>query len=295
MADAQLSPIHIILAASDSAEIDRIRSNIGQEFPFEIKIVENYLDLLVSVTKAQPHLVILGKIDNSNYLDICQSCHKIQANLPIVLVSSQEIISESFRQLVKNCGLTDAIGKDLLELNQLLQQLANTHQSSTNTSFELTIDLLTETPFPEADRVLEVRTAKDLSDLALIVGGTSVVEHRSLEPEITGQVMLAGLQEIVAISSNYFGTLAQGNYWRKAHGRSVTEFPSLLNWSADHFGKISCDENSLEQQLTAAELEALRSWVQNFINECERIIVDFSVILNNADLSDPAKDLLTKH
>ena len=282
MADAQLSPIHIILAASDSAEIDRIRSNIGQEFPFEIKIVENYLDLLVSVTKAQPHLVILGKIDNSNYLDICQSCHKIQANLPIVLVSSQEIISDSFRQLVKNCGLTDAIGKDLLELNQLLQQLVNTDQSSTNTSFELTIDLLTETSFPEANRVLEVSTVNDLSDLAS-------------EPEITGQAMLAGLQEIVAISSNYFGTLAQGNYWRKAHGRSVTEFPSLLNWSADHFGKISCDENSLEQQLTAAELEALRSWVQNFINECERIIVDFSVILNNADLSDPAKDLLTKH
>jgi hypothetical protein len=293
MTDAKLLPIHIILAASDLAEIDRLKSSVGQEFAGKLKVVENYLDLLASVTKSPPQLVILGKIDNSNYLDICQSCHKIQANLPIILLSSQEIISESFRQLVKNCGLTDVVAKDLLELNQLLQQLVNIHQPSINTSFELTIDRLTAEPFPEADRVLEIPTVNDLSDVP-IVRGASPVEDRASELEITGQVMLAGLQEIVAISSNYFGTLAQGNYWRKAHGRIVTEFPSLLNWSADHFGKISCDESSLERQLTAADLQALRSWVQNFINECERIIVDFSVILNNANLSASAKDLLIK-
>ena len=285
MTDAQLSPIQIILAASDPEEIDRIRSNIGQEFRCEIKVVENYHDLLANITESQPQLVILGKIDNSNYLDICENCHKIQVNLSIILLSTQEVISESFRQLVRNCGLTDVIAKDRLALNQILQKLVNIYQPPTNKSFELIVDRLTLQPLPEIDRS-PLPTVDNISDLPLIV--------RSSEPEITGQVMLAGLQEIVAISSNYFGTLAQGNYWRKAHGRIVDEFPSILNWSADHFGKISCDDRILTQQLTAADIQALRVWVQNFIKECERIIVDFSVILNNAALSESAKDLLTK-
>ena len=88
MTDAQLSPIQIILAASDPVEIDRIRSNMGQEFPYQIKIVENYRDLLANITESQPQLVILGKIDNSNYLDICENCHKIQVNLSIILMEN---------------------------------------------------------------------------------------------------------------------------------------------------------------------------------------------------------------
>ncbi len=276
MTDAQLSPIQIVLAASDPVEIDRIRSMIGQEFPCEIKIVENYHDLLVGVTNSKPKLVVLGKIDNSNYRDICHNCHQVQEDLLIVLLSSQETISDSFRQLVKNCGLTDVIAKDLMELNQLLQKLVNIYQPPTNTSFELMIDRLTLQPFPETDN------------------STDVIINKASEPEITGQIMLEGLQEIVAISSNYFGTLAQGNYWRKAHGRIVDKFPLISNWSADHFGKISCDEKVLTQQLTAADIQALRAWSQSFIKECERIIVDFGVVLNNAALSASAKDLLTK-
>jgi CheY-like chemotaxis protein len=294
MTDAQLSPIQILLAASDPVEIDRIRSNMGQEFPCEIKIVENYRDLLANITESQPQLVILGKIDNSNYLDICQNCHKVQEHLPIILLSSQEIISDSFRQLVKNCGLTDVIAKDLVVLNQLLQKLANIHQPPTNKSFELMIEQLTIQPLPETDRSAIASTADNSSDVTLIFHGASPVENRSSEPEIMGQVMLSSLQEIVAISSNYFGTLAQGNYWRKAHAKIGDEFPLIANWSADHFGKISCDQKILTQQLTAADIQTLRVWVQNFINECERIIVDFGVILDNADLSASAKDLLTK-
>lgn len=295
MADAKLPPIQIILAASDPVEIDQTRSSMGREFPFELRIVENYLDLLASVTQSPPQLVILGKIDNSNYLDICQRCHKIRADLPIILLSSQEIISDSFRQLVKNCGLTDVITKDLIALNQLLQKLFNIDQPPTNTSVDLMIDLVAEQPFPDVAQCPPIPTADNFSDVPLIVCGASPGENRSSKPEMTGQIMLTGLQEIVAISSNYFGTLAQGNYWRKAHGRIAAEFPLILNWSADHFGNISCDESSLERQLTAEDLQTLRIWVKNFIGECERIIVDFGIVLDNADLSASAKDLLTKH
>jgi CheY-like chemotaxis protein len=111
---------------------------------------------------------------------------------------------------------------------------------------------------------------------------------------ITGEMMLVALQEIAAIASNYFGALAQGNYWRKAHDRIVDEFPSLANWSADHFGKLGCNDNLLGEELTAEEVESLRIWVSIFIEECQRIIVDFGAILAIADLSDTAKQLLAQ-
>jgi hypothetical protein len=106
--------------------------------------------------------------------------------------------------------------------------------------------------------------------------------------------MLAALGEIVTITNNYFGPLAQGNYWRKSHTSIANDLPSLQNWSADHFSKISCNDIILEQELTNEDIQSLRIWVRIFIGECERIIVDFRVILNNSDLSSAAKDLLSE-
>ena len=105
--------------------------------------------------------------------------------------------------------------------------------------------------------------------------------------------MLAGLEEIVTISNNYFGPLAQGNYWRKTHARLVDEFPLIANWSADHFSKIDCQANILERELTDEDIQSLRVWVVMFIEECERIIVDYRTILDNSDLSPLAKNLLS--
>jgi CheY-like chemotaxis protein len=256
MTDADLSPIQILLAESDPVEVDRIKSNIEREFSCEMKIAKSYDELLSQIAQEQPQLVILGRIDRSNYLDICKECHKIQAGVQIVLLSTQGIISDSFRQLAKTCGLTDVITKDPTKLNQLLRQLDRpTRQQST------------KEPLKPIDRSLQ-------------------------EPKIPGKMMLIGLEEIVTISNNYFGPLAQGNYWRKAHARIVDEFPFVANWSADHFGKIGCNDSILDRELTAEDIQSLRIWVQMFIEECERIIVDFRSILNNSDLSPPAKDLL---
>lgn len=115
-----------------------------------------------------------------------------------------------------------------------------------------------------------------------------------LKPAITGQRMLTAMIEISEIGSNYFGALAQGNYWRKAHARIVDEFPSVRNWSADHFGKLDCNETILKEELTDEDIQSLRIWVGLFIEECQRIIVDFGEILNNSELSPTARQLLAK-
>ena len=106
--------------------------------------------------------------------------------------------------------------------------------------------------------------------------------------------MLSWLEEIIVISNNYFGPLAQGNYWRKSRARIVDEFPFVSNWSVDHFSKISCDETMLDRDLTDEDIQSLQVWTRMFIEECERIITDYRSILNNSNLSVLAKDLLIK-
>jgi hypothetical protein len=242
-----LPSTQILLAESDLLEVARIRAYIDREFQNRIKIVKNYNELLLDIIQVPPQIIILGRIDKLNYFEVCQACHKIWAELPIVLISRQEVINYSFRELIKNQGITEIISKDFTKLNELLQAL----------------DLQQLTNKPE-------------------------------QPIVTGEMMLTGLEEIVTISNSYFGSLAQGNYWRKAHARNVDQFPSLLNWSADHFSKLSCNVNILEQELSGKDIQAVQVWVNCFVEECERIIIDFRKILNDSNLSPLAKDILVK-
>ena len=261
-----LPPIKILLAESDLVEIERLQSSIDREFQSGIKTVRSYDDLLRQLTIDKPQLVILGKIDKSNYLDICKECYEILPNLPIVLLSTQVTISDSFRQLVKTCGLTDVIPKDSQNLNSLLQQLTASIRQQ-KVSAPKFVAAIPQSPQLQASIPIP-------------------------ESAIAGEIILNALREIVTITNNYFGPLAQGNYWRKAHARIIDEFPSMQYWSADHFSKLDCDESIRSQILTDEDLQSLRVWVQLFIEECERIIVDFRLILNDANLSSLAKDLL---
>ena len=282
MLDVELLPIRVLLAESDPLEIDRIRSTISREFQVGMKVAKSYHELLASIERERPQLVILGKIDRSSYAEIAQECHKIQASLPIVLLSSQGIIIDSFRQLVKTCGLTDVIGKNG-SLNQLLQQLAETISEQSDRQPLGKTDLSTQ------QNLTSEPLGKPTEPVAQLIRQPAA---KPLGQPISGKMMLAGLEEIVTISNNYFGPLAQGNYWRKTHARIVDEFPFIANWSADHFSKIDCQANILERELTDEDIESLQVWVMMFIEECERIIVDYRTILTNSNLSPSAKNLL---
>ena len=282
MLDVELPPIRVLLAESDPLEIDRIRSTISREFQVGMKVAKSYHELLASIERERPQLVILGKIDRSSYSEIAQECHKIQASLPIVLLSSQGIIIDSFRQLVKTCGLTDVIGKNG-SLNQLLQQLAETISEQSDRQPLGKTDLSTQ------QNLTSEPLGKPTEPVAQLIRQPAA---KPLGQPISGKMMLAGLEEIVTISNNYFGPLAQGNYWRKTHARIVDEFPFIANWSADHFSKIDCQANILERELTDEDIESLQVWVMMFIEECERIIVDYRTILTNSNLSPSAKNLL---
>jgi hypothetical protein len=268
MTTAALPSIKILLAEANPVEFDRIRSTVDQEFRDLIQVVQNYEDLLTRLTLDIPQLLLIGRIDKFNYFDICKECHNLRQNLPIVLISREEKISESFRSLAITRGLTDVVDADPVQINKLFLTLKPTSQIQQIRSQSLQ---------PIAQSV-QVQPASDWSsDLPII-----------------GKTMLAWLEAIVAISNNYFGPLAQGNYWRKTHTQIIDKFPLIANWSVDHFGKISCHESILARELTDEDIQCLRVWVQMFVEECERIIVDFTSILDNSDLSLLAKTLLIK-
>jgi hypothetical protein len=279
--EADLPLIRVLLAESDFAEIARIRSNIDGEFQSVIAVVKNHHELIENIIRERPQLVILGRIDKFNYFEICQECHKIQADLPIVLLSKQKIINDSFRELVKSsCGVTDVISEDSAKLNRLFQTLITADKSKDRRSANEPIG-------NSAERFSTIKLLDKPIDLT--------PANKSLEqPTISGRNMLAALEEIVAIGNNFFGPLAQGNYWRKAHDRISDNYPFIQQWSADHFSKLSCHQSVLDRELTAEDIHSLRIWVQNFIEECERIIVDFSAILKGSDLSPIAQNLLAQ-
>jgi tetrahydromethanopterin S-methyltransferase subunit B len=268
MTTAALSSIKILLAEANPVEFDRIRSNVDREFRDGIQVVQNYEDLLSRLTLEIPQILLIGRIDKFNYFDICKECHKLRQNLPIFLISREEKISESFRSLAITRGLTDVVDPDPVQLTKLFQTIAKLSQ-------------------------IQPARTQSLQPIAKPIQSQPARE-RSSELPVVGETMLTWLEKIVAISNNYFGPLAQGNYWRKTHTQILDEFPLLANWSVDHFGKISCQESILARELTDEDIQCLRVWVQMFIQECQRIIIDFESILNNSDLSLLAKTLLIK-
>jgi hypothetical protein len=292
MTDPVLPLIRILLAESDPAEVDRIVATIDPEFQAEIKIAKTYEQLLERIALEKPQLVFLGKIGSSDYQAICKGCRQTNPQLPIVLISQLKAVSDSFLKLVVTCGLTDVISHDPVRLNQIVQQISK-HPGTIRTQQDdrIATSLAAQAAVDTGSRQDSPTILHNLTDQQ---SPTEPLPSASKDREtrISCRIMLAAIEEIISVSNNYFGPLAQGNYWRKAHAQIIDEFPFITNWSADHFSKITCQEHILERELTAENIDNLRVWVNLFIKECERIIIDFRAILTNSDLSPLAKDLL---
>ncbi|WP_309729993.1 hypothetical protein [Chamaesiphon sp. OTE_75_metabat_556] len=292
MTDPVLPLIRILLAESDPAEVDRIVATIDPEFQAEIKIAKTYEQLLERIALEKPQLVFLGKIGSSDYQAICKGCRQTNPQLPIVLISQLKAVSDSFLKLVVTCGLTDVISHDPVRLNQIVQQISK-HPGTIRTQQDdrIAASLAAQAAVGTGSRQDSPTILHNLTDQQ---SPTEPLPSASKDREtrISCRIMLAAMEEIISVSNNYFGPLAQGNYWRKAHAQIIDEFPFITNWSADHFSKITCQEHILERELTAENIDNLRVWVNLFIKECERIIIDFRAILTNSDLSPLAKDLL---
>jgi CheY-like chemotaxis protein len=260
---SNLSPIRILLADSDMSKVEQVISYTEKNFQPSVRICKSYSYLLPMLKEELPEVLLLGMFDALNFFAVCQKCHETWEHLPIILLSRQIVVEDHFRSIAIKKGAVDVVPTDLLELDRLLYEL------------QLHSRKQLETTLPEV-QPLKVN-----------------VKMVQTDSTPTAQTMLTAMREITEIGNNFFGPLAQGNYWRKVHASIVNEFPFLQNWSADHFGVISCDESILQSQLTEEDLRGLRRWVDLYIREGERIIVDFGGILKKSNLSYSAIQLLS--
>jgi hypothetical protein len=113
----------IVLVESDSSQIASIKSNINFEFHNSIKTVEKFSELLISIQQARPQLIILGKFDEFNYFKISERIHQIHPNLPIILLSRDLTILDSYRDALRDVGVRVIANCDYQKLNQILDKL----------------------------------------------------------------------------------------------------------------------------------------------------------------------------
>ena len=252
------SSIRILVADADEAKSEQVTLFVkrhlssGLQTQISLLMCKHYFDLAPMLATELPDLLLLGILDRFNSLDTCEECHHKWQQLPIVLLSRQNSIDDYFQHFRRL-----ALSKGATEVvnNELLQ----------------------------LDR--------------LVVG---LLQQQSLSSDPLAQplskysvaTMLTAMLEINEIGSNYFGPLAQGNYWRKSHTLILAKFPTLQNWTADHFGQIGCDESIAHSQCTVADIQGLQQWVIEYVNECERIIVDFGEILRKSKLLSQTRELL---
>jgi hypothetical protein len=258
----KLPEIQILLAESDKLEIARIKLRMSLEIA-QIKLSMN------------DRIQVVMKIVNS-----CDELLRSIARKRPQLVFLGNIDVADYFSVCRECH----------KIQDKLPILLLSNQEITNNSFRQVIqsygltDIISSNDFSRLNQILQ--------SLDLYQESNNETHQQISNTVIKGKTMLTAIEEIVAISNNYFGSLAQGNYWRKSHAHIAEEFPFIQNWSSDHFSKISCNDNTLEQELTEADIQSMRIWVKAFIEECERIIIDFRIILNNSPLSPLAKDLL---
>jgi hypothetical protein len=112
--------VKIILAEADAGEVAKIKSQIDVRLHQCLRVARNCTQLIDRVSIESPDLVILSRIDTTDFADVCRKCRRNRSDLPIFLLSKTPIISDSFRNLVKTVGISDVIPQTASDLDRLL-------------------------------------------------------------------------------------------------------------------------------------------------------------------------------
>jgi hypothetical protein len=253
--------IHLALAESKPNVSQVILQEIRKDNRWVPDLCSNYQQLVQTVTRQSSDLILLGKLEDLNWLEVCRRCLKQWQNLPIILMVEQMEVSDFFREWAIERGVHDVVSihPQNVHLFQkaLMRNALKSVAQSTNRS-------LRSIPDPQKDETL------------------------------TWEATLVALNRLTKYSSSYLGPLAIGNYWKLSHASLVTLHPSLEYWKVDYQGQISCPFISEQiAPLTPEQLQDVQTWVRAFLKECERVIIDFSQILQSKTLSADVAKLIS--
>jgi hypothetical protein len=255
--------IHLALAESKPTVSQVILQEIKKDNRWVPDICSNYQQLVQTVTQQSSDLILLGKLEDLNWLEVCRRCLKQWQNLPIILLVDQLEVSDFFRKWVTDRGVRDVISVHPQNVHQFQKALIRN------------ILKITIADSSQNNQNIDEEANSDKSDT------------------LTWEATLVALNRLTKYSSSYLGPLAIANYWKKSHASLVSLHPSLEYWKVDYQGQISCPFISEQiEPLTLVQLQDVQTWVRAFLKECERVIVDFSQILQAKSLSADVSKLV---
>jgi hypothetical protein len=253
--------IHLALAESKPTVSQVILQEIKKDNRWVPDICSNYQQLVQTVTQQSSDLILLGKLEDLNWLEVCRRCLKQWQNLPIILLVDQLEVSDFFRKWVTDRGVRDVISVHPQNVHQFQKALIR--------------------------NILKIAIADSSQN-------NQNIDEEAKSDTLTWEATLVALNRLTKYSSSYLGPLAIANYWKKSHASLVSLHPSLEYWKVDYQGQISCPFISEQiEPLTLVQLQDVQTWVRAFLKECERVIVDFSQILQAKSLSADVSKLIS--
>jgi len=255
----------LVLAESKPITFQPLVYQLKKIVPW-VERCSSYIEVLEICDREAPDILLLGTLaDEINCLEVYRKCRNQWHHLPIILLANQAEVNDRFRDWAMKQGVSDVVSSYPQAFEQLQSALeAVAKQAGVNNQ-------------PE--------------DLFFIAPSSSTPPQTM---EFTRALM--ALNEISEYSQRYFGPLALGNYWKKAHQKVVGSYPCLNEWSVDHCGKIEClSAHPLlpSNLLTTEQFQSLQAWTKAFLEECKRVVVDFPQLLKNKHLSSQIDRLLS--
>ncbi len=264
---------NLVLAESQPIVFKPLLAQIKKTF-VRVSLCSSYQELVNKCNQESPDILILGTLPEVNSLEIYRKCRSKWSQVPIILLVNQPVVNEFFQSWAIKQGITNVVSSYPQEFEQLRTTIENVTQAKGK---PIQIEKIALPPVPPLEEIFSIPMPV-----------VTVPETMELSDA------LEALSQLTEYSKRYFGPLVVGNYWKKAHSSVVETHPWLNQWSVDYWGKIEYLPNCPEsQEVTSDRLHSLQVWTKAFLQECQRVIVDFPQLLQKKHLSPQIDRLIS--
>jgi hypothetical protein len=270
----------VVLADSNIS----VRNAVNEELRQDDHLVINCVDcseVVEAISQQIPDLLLLGVLSEISYLEAYRKYASLYQDLPIILLTQKPTITQFFRDWAISKGVNDVLSsctENLYLLREKMRRFAYLEleaNSIPKTPVTVALMSLVSEPIHESPSKVPEILNPTLASLPFISSAS-----------LTYDQAVTMLNQITEFSKKYFGGMVLGNYWKKAYKSSVAEHPWLSCWQIEHSGAISYfSEDIPDEQLTDEQYQSLKLWVRGFLKECDRIIGDYTKLLQQKGLS----------
>ncbi|WP_210391326.1 response regulator [Synechococcus sp. PCC 7502] len=265
----------VVIAESDYSTSQLVVAELRKDRHLVI-VRDNFEDIDVALSIQIPDLLILGNVQGVRFLDSLRKYSKLHPNMRIILLTGDEKVNQTFRNWAISKGFYDVLSSyysNLHLLREALQEILYSYQNNPQEIPEFNTSI-SDLVIPELPLDLNLETNLTLETLSY-------------------RQTLYALNQITQFSKQYFNEMILANYWNKSYRSLIVEHHWLESWSINHNGTISYfSEEIPEGRLTESEYASLKLWVQGFLQECDRLINDYTSILQKAKLSVPVNQII---